>query len=268
MTETVDNKEVNPTGAYNLERRKLYSVKDVFAEILPHMYDTSLPNNSVFDGIPIKTRSLRYKVFNQSLVCSCCGVEGTYFAAEKTPGSSRYHFNLYATDSEGKEVLMTKDHILPKSCGGKDSLYNLETMCVICNSKKSSTIPEGIAKLSKFILDKIGEKESVTFVIVLEDTDITKSMVNQAVDYINWDSKNEYSLVAIDDQFDSTFIEVRADKVYIKLHQGIPYHNSVGMPVSKLRDFIRVNGVSQSQYKLNMSDKELKVLNDYKGEVE
>lgn len=48
------------------------------------------------------------------------------------------HFNLYA-EKDGESRLMTKDHIIPKSKGGKNHLDNLQTMCDHCNSKKGST---------------------------------------------------------------------------------------------------------------------------------
>ena len=40
----------------------------------------------------------------------------------------------------GKDVLFTKDHILPKYWGGRDHLDNLQTMCGPCNFEKGSTI--------------------------------------------------------------------------------------------------------------------------------
>ena len=33
---------------------------------------------------------------------------------------------------------MTKDHIIPKSKGGKDILDNFQTMCFECNTKKGN----------------------------------------------------------------------------------------------------------------------------------
>ena len=45
-------------------------------------------------------------------------------------------------NENGEEVLMTKDHIIPKSLGGKNTIYNLQPMCQFCNSRKgSSQIP-------------------------------------------------------------------------------------------------------------------------------
>ena len=52
-----------------------------------------------------------------------------------------YHFNLYAIGENGNWILMTKDHITPKSRGGRDHLSNLQTMCDQCNNRKGDTIP-------------------------------------------------------------------------------------------------------------------------------
>ena len=41
-------------------------------------------------------------------------------------------------DDNGQEVLITKDHIIPKSKGGKDKLDNYQTMCVRCNKRKGN----------------------------------------------------------------------------------------------------------------------------------
>lgn len=84
--------------------------------------------------------SLRYHVFKKSNVCCKCGLEGKYFIKERDSNVKRYHFNLYAIDSDGNEVLMTKDHIIPKSKGGSDNLNNLQTMCTNCNFKKADSV--------------------------------------------------------------------------------------------------------------------------------
>ena len=64
--------------------------------------------------------------------CVSCGRKGHYFIKK---GNA---FTLYSKDN----VLMTKDHIYPKSKGGPNNLYNLQTMCYDCNSKKANIIPE------------------------------------------------------------------------------------------------------------------------------
>lgn len=99
----------------------------------PHLRD--------IEGDLINMSSWRYQTFCTSgLVCVRCGIEGKFFAKEKSlETDARYHLNLYA-EQDGKEILMTKDHILPKSRGGKDTLSNFQTMCTICNFNKGNTL--------------------------------------------------------------------------------------------------------------------------------
>jgi len=84
--------------------------------------------------------SLRYATFAKSLVCCSCGLVGSVMRLEYSyhqQGHVRPHFNLYALNPDnGTYVLMTKDHIIPVSKGGKDLESNLQTMCSPCNLKK------------------------------------------------------------------------------------------------------------------------------------
>ena len=91
----------------------------------------------ILDGDKIKADSQRYCVFEKSLRCVSCGIMGAYFVKEKNvPKEKSWHLNLYAVDHNGKEIRMTKDHIVPKSKGGKDFVSNYQTMCIVCNQKK------------------------------------------------------------------------------------------------------------------------------------
>ena len=64
--------------------------------------------------------------------------DGKYFAKERNPNVKRFHLNLYAIDQDGNEIMMTKDHIIPVSKGGKDMLENYQTMCMKCNVAKGN----------------------------------------------------------------------------------------------------------------------------------
>lgn len=80
--------------------------------------------------------STRYECFSRKLSCARCGVVGERFALESQVGKgevSNAHGNLYGIRSDGKEVLMTQDHIVPRSMGGTDHISNLRTMCEECN---------------------------------------------------------------------------------------------------------------------------------------
>lgn len=100
----------------------------------------------------VNTRSDRYELFaTKGVKCVSCGIEGSFFALERSTKCNhdrhqknrqqrRPHFNLYAVREDGQEVLMTKDHILPKSKGGKDRLENYQTMCKVCNETKADSL--------------------------------------------------------------------------------------------------------------------------------
>ncbi len=122
-------------------RAGIYPLK----EVLPFILSGPI---KVFGGKKVKMNSLRYRVFaSKGLRCMGCGIEGVFFALEqnKYQPSEYWHFNLYGRDKDGNEVLMTKDHILPLSKGGRNRLKNLQTMCTYCNGKKKDLSKGGMA---------------------------------------------------------------------------------------------------------------------------
>lgn len=99
-------------------------------------------NKKKFLKFKVRISSLRLYCFKRKgLKCTGCGIEGRFFALEnfkKNENRCPPHFNLYAIDQDGNEVLMTKDHIIPVSKGGKDNIDNVQTICVICNARKGN----------------------------------------------------------------------------------------------------------------------------------
>jgi len=95
-----------------------------------------------FDGHMVKMTSQRYQLFaSKGVTCVSCGLVGEFFGLEKIcyQEGDRYHFNLYGV-RDGREILMTKDHIVPKSMGGKNTLDNYQVMCFECNAEKADTV--------------------------------------------------------------------------------------------------------------------------------
>lgn len=136
---TVDERLVEHKFSANTMRKEIYSIEEVLSK---RVATRGVPKDKIrvdFDGDPIKMNSQRYEVFDvKGIKCVECGIEGKYFAKERFNENEVYHFNLYAVNEEGQEVLMTKDHVIAKSNGGKNHISNYQTMCTICNVKKGS----------------------------------------------------------------------------------------------------------------------------------
>ena len=125
------------------ERHSTYSVDEVLSKVGVEKKDT--PHFAVFNGQVVRMTSARYRLFKEKgTVCVNCGVEGTFFALERHRhgNETAYHFNLYGHNSNGHEVMLTKDHIIPRSKGGKNHVSNYNPMCHKCNQKKGNKLKQ------------------------------------------------------------------------------------------------------------------------------
>ena len=123
------------------ENYKNYKVRGrlELADVLPLIPSD---NKVVFFGLDINVKSLRLRTFKKYGVdCVTCGAKGSYFLVagmEKSKLYHDYHLCLIAIAPDGSEVMMTKDHRLPRSKGGKDYLGNMQPLCSRCNARKGS----------------------------------------------------------------------------------------------------------------------------------
>lgn len=134
-------KKKKPEGYYKgLRRKENLTIEEVYNAVKDVLFEPEDKKAMVvISGDKIKGNSQRFQTFfTKGLKCACCGIEGKYFGKEKDFNAARYHLNLYVLDESGNEVLMTKDHIVPRSKGGASELYNYQTMCVKCNIAKGS----------------------------------------------------------------------------------------------------------------------------------
>lgn len=118
----------------HLETLGEFSLEEIFSKL-----------NQETDRIPfvvgdktyhVRMNSHRYFVFYQNNQCVSCGLRGSKFLLQQNPCDQSPHFNLYGEEN-GELILMTKDHILPRSKGGKNNHDNYVTMCTICNNLKA-----------------------------------------------------------------------------------------------------------------------------------
>lgn len=138
----ISNNDIRESRTSIYQRKSVHSIEQVKEIVKDVLFEEDKEKARVeIDGDIVKGNSQRYQTFfTKGLKCSCCGIEGAYFAKEKKARDKSYHLNLYALDENGEEVLMTKDHIKPRSKGGKDHIDNYQTMCIKCNLKKGNKI--------------------------------------------------------------------------------------------------------------------------------
>lgn len=151
-------------------RKETYPVDKIFPLVVnPDMVERRKVN---LDGDMIKVSSWRLYNFKMN-GCTCvkCGITGSFFAKEKSSekNDGSYHLNLYAIDKDGNEVLMTKDHVTPKSVGGKNRIENYQTMCVLCNEEKGNGKQKNSKEKKKEIkTSKENDKNSIAQIVKIE----------------------------------------------------------------------------------------------------
>lgn len=124
---------------------KQYEITEVLALVssahVPERWGTCKNAIVILDGEEIKVTN-RLRTYLKGTDCVECGAKGTHFRKTRQSDQPRPHLNLYATNSNGDEVLMTSDHIVPRSKGGPNILENLQPMCATCNRNKADKMPK------------------------------------------------------------------------------------------------------------------------------
>lgn len=114
------------------------SVHDV-EEILP-LIRTALGESAyaTFGNTRVGIGSRRLQTYaHDGVTCRHCGMVAEFFAIEQHAGEQGWHLNIYGFRGLN-EVMMTSDHILPKSRGGSDLVVNRQCLCDTCNKKKGN----------------------------------------------------------------------------------------------------------------------------------
>jgi 5-methylcytosine-specific restriction endonuclease McrA len=127
-----------------LERKEVYTIPHVLAKRA--MALSRGLRYAYFDDDRIKIDSQRMLMFAaKGWTCCECGLKGAYFAKEcylTTQYKKHWTLYLYAINDKGEEVLMTRDHIRPRSRRGRNKLKNYAPMCTTCNNRKGSKMKE------------------------------------------------------------------------------------------------------------------------------
>lgn len=144
---TVDRVELGDRqfdkGAKCYSEREFLNIEQVL-EIIREYKDNTKKEKIMINGRQCSIGSERLKTYLKGTECVKCGKVSVFFSLEIGKGQhDKPHLNLYCLNTNnGKIMMMTKDHIYPRSLGGADSLENYQPMCMRCNCKKGSKVPK------------------------------------------------------------------------------------------------------------------------------
>lgn len=87
----------------------------------------------------------------QKISCHFCGCTADQWVSAKGKNDKQGHpvLDLFATATDGKIVLMTRDHIIPKSLGGTDDVENLRPACGPCNETRANDVSQDVIDFAK-----------------------------------------------------------------------------------------------------------------------
>ena len=119
---------------HNYDILKTYTIDEIKA-----LGDAeSFIDDEIAEGRKIKLR--RAKIYHK-LGCECiepgCQLRNFHYAVGLDKGTG-IHLDLYAYDQDDELVMMTVDHIKPKSKGGRNVIENYQPMCMPHNKVKSN----------------------------------------------------------------------------------------------------------------------------------
>lgn len=124
---------INPLKTHKYKMLKTYTVEQIKA----------YGNEEFFLDPEVTDKKIKLRrakiLLELGLKCSNeeCAVKDFYFGLGVDKGGG-IHLDLYGIDQDGEDIMMTIDHIKPKSKGGKDHISNYATLCKICNEIKSN----------------------------------------------------------------------------------------------------------------------------------
>lgn len=129
-------------------------------------YVLQLNNSFKIDGcrtITINDYTVRLSdtaktVLRDNFGCSCCKTVATHYVLHRDSLHKHISYSIaFFHINDGDLIFHTKDHIVPRSLGGKDNFSNYQGMCYTCNQLKGDSLSD---------LDKAKATEALK---VLED---------------------------------------------------------------------------------------------------
>jgi len=119
---------------------KMYTTDDILRKVT-----LDNPCRITLDGQSVKIHTIRlFTLKRDNGICRHCNLQGKAFFLEKDSQAKSFHLNLYGFRPHGyganqwiEEVLLTCDHVIPRSKGGANHISNTQTLCYHYNQKKA-----------------------------------------------------------------------------------------------------------------------------------
>lgn len=134
---------------YRIKEFDINWVLDLFSQgdLNRHANVSDLEEKIIVDGFTylVKKGRPKYKLFKlNGPTCVQCGITANKCFMEMTVDVVNVaHFNFYNTLPGSKEIMITIDHIIPRSKGGRNWIDNYQVMCFKCNNQKGTKMPKG-----------------------------------------------------------------------------------------------------------------------------
>jgi len=111
----------------------------------PQVIETLLPQSDYL----FVHRKKRFRTFHEiGTTCLKCSLRSTHLLIwheKNIPAAIHYDYAGRRTWSDDL-IIMTLDHIVPKSKGGSDKAHNLQPLCYTCNKNKKDMPNEEFMK--------------------------------------------------------------------------------------------------------------------------
>jgi hypothetical protein len=108
-------------------------------EVVPHigeLYALFTHANGSLVKVPMRYRA--YQLFlRDGFMCRVCGTVARFAALYRYPDKTRRF--RFVPELGADELMLTQDHIVPKSLGGPNDMSNLQTLCWRCNQEKGNS---------------------------------------------------------------------------------------------------------------------------------
>jgi hypothetical protein len=104
------------------------------------IYKTASLDKNPVDFVSIAMYSRVHPLLTEAgCICVNCGVRGSVAIKHRRHPTDGKHHDVFALNEQVFR-LMTVDHILPKSWGGRNYPTNYNPMCLSCNNRRGNTV--------------------------------------------------------------------------------------------------------------------------------